>query len=170
MELVVNINEVRRLAELKENGNWKFRTYLKGQSRSKIDRIVHRLNREISSKIDCTKCGNCCKSLLPELDSEDIEIFSNGLSMKKENFVKEFLLVSPDSTNRYEFNSENDSCPFLDEKHCSNYKFRPKDCQSYPHLHNQGFISRTIGVINNTHVCPIVFNVVETLKIEIGFR
>ena len=55
-------------------------------------------------------------------------------------------------------------CPFLENNICSQYKYRPKDCRSYPHLHKEDFVFRLIGVIDNYSICPIVFNVYELLK------
>ena len=170
MNLITDLEEVYRLATLKENENMSFRQYLKGQSSTRIDRIVYRLNKAISKEIDCTKCANCCKSQLPVLDSNDIDNFIEGINITRDEFIREFLVVSSDFVSEYEFNVENELCPFLREKKCSNYTYRPKNCQSYPHLNKDRFISRTFTVINNTFICPIVFNVVEALKIEIGFR
>lgn len=169
MSLIENLKSIQRLATQKENENWRFRRYLKGQKSAEIDQIVQRLNREISIKIDCKKCGNCCKSQYPGFNSEEIKVFSNGLNMERSKFVREFLKPSSFKPNIYEFKIESDPCPFFEENLCSNYDYRPKDCRSYPHLDKVGFISRTISVISNTFICPIVYNVVESLKTEIGF-
>jgi Fe-S-cluster containining protein len=67
-------------------------------------------------------------------------------------------------SDRYTFNTN--PCPFLKGNNCTIHNFRPDDCRSYPHLHKKNFISRTIGVIKNCSVCPIVFNVYENLKNE----
>ena len=47
---------------------------------------------------------------------------------------------------------------------------RPADCASYPNLHKDGFLSRLVFVLNSYAVCPIVFNVYEHLKDEMGFQ
>ena len=74
-------------------------------------------------------------------------------------------LVETDTDGEYHFNTL--PCPFLKNNLCSVYNFRPNDCRSYPHLHKKNFVSRTMSVVNNTSICPIVFNVYEELKSEI---
>jgi Fe-S-cluster containining protein len=60
-------------------------------------------------------------------------------------------------------------CPFLKDNRCSVYEERPADCKSYPYLYEPAFASRTIGMIERTSTCPIVFEVMEELKRETGF-
>jgi len=50
---------------------------------------------------------------------------------------------------------------------CSQYKYCPDNCRSYPHLHKNDFVSRLINVIENIAICPIVFDVYEALKEEV---
>jgi Fe-S-cluster containining protein len=73
-----------------------------------------------------------------------------------------------DPSGRFEFNKV--PCPFLADNQCTNYAYRPENCRSYPHLHKKDFVSRLFGVIDNYEICPIVFHVVEQLKIELGFH
>ncbi len=53
MELVIDINEIEKLAAERKDGNWRFRTFLKGFYMEKLDAIVHRLYEEVVSQIDC---------------------------------------------------------------------------------------------------------------------
>lgn len=57
----LNLKKIGKFGEQRLDENLEFRTVLKGQDPDEIDRIVHQLNWNISSQIDCTKCGNCCK-------------------------------------------------------------------------------------------------------------
>ncbi len=41
---------------------------------------------------------------------------------------------------------------------------RPEVCRSYPHLHKDNINHRLLNFINNTFVCPIVYNIMEDLK------
>jgi Fe-S-cluster containining protein len=54
-------------------------------------------------------------------------------------------------------------CPLLEGNLCRVYDTRPTSCREYPHLHND-FRASSISRINNTFICPIVFNVVEEMK------
>ncbi|MEA1965613.1 MAG: YkgJ family cysteine cluster protein [Candidatus Aerophobetes bacterium] len=164
MIIETDINEIRRIAKLKEDENWEFRSFLKGCDWGKIDVIVHKLYRNISSKIDCKTCGNCCKKVLPVLNQKDVEKLANGLKLSVDAF-KDKYIVERENNEGITFNKK--PCPFLNNNLCTQYKYRPEDCRSYPHLHKKDFSSRLINVIENTSICPIVFNVYEALKEEV---
>jgi uncharacterized protein len=65
---------------------------------------------------------------------------------------------------------KNSLCPFLLDKKCTVYESRHDNCRDYPYLHEPEFTSRTWGMIERTFTCPIVYNVMEELKKELGFR
>ncbi len=131
----------------------------------KLDAIVHRINDEISSQIDCTQCGNCCKHVTPILDDDDISRFAVGLKISADELREKYLSQDKDDPTDYTFNDL--PCPFLLDNICTNYEFRPKSCASYPHLHKDEFVFRLWGVVENYSFCPIVFNVYEKLKDEL---
>ena len=164
MKIEIDTNKIRRLAKQKEDENYKFRSFLKDCDMGGIDVIVQRLYRTLSSKIDCKTCGNCCKKVLPVLNKKDIKRLANGLKISVDVF-KDKYLVKRDNNEGITFNKK--PCPFLNNNICSQYKYRPEDCRSYPHLHKKYFVSRLINVIENTSICPIVFNVYEALKEEV---
>ncbi len=60
-------------------------------------------------------------------------------------------------------------CPFLKENRCSVYEDRPADCSGYPYLYKPDFVFRTMGMIERTFTCPIVYEVMEHLKQSLGF-
>jgi len=159
-----DINKIRRLAKQKEGENYKFRSFLKGCDQGEIDVIVQRLCRAVSSKIDCKICGNCCKEVLPVLNKRDVKRLSNELKISVDVF-KEKYLIKRENNEGITFNKK--PCPFLNNNICSQYKYRPENCRSYPHLYKKYFISRLINVIENTSICLIVFNVYEALKEEV---
>ena len=61
-------------------------------------------------------------------------------------------------------------CPFLDGNLCTIYDDRPKDCRDFPHLHKRDMRSRSIALIENAELCPIVFNTLQRLKMRLGWR
>lgn len=164
MKLETDLRKIEKIAKKKDDENWAFRTYLKGNWGRDIDPIVHRLYEEVSAQIDCTTCGNCCKGMSPVLSAKDIEVFSEGLGMPVSQFKPLYLTVDMGDTI---FNQT--PCPFLKDNKCRNYEHRPAACQSYPHLHKEDFTTRLFGVLNYA-ICPIVFNVYEQLKDEVWNR
>ncbi len=163
--LELDLKKIERLGKIREYENVRFRSFLKGFDDKKIDPIVHRLNEEISAQIDCTECGNCCKVLRSRIAEHDIERLAGGLGISRSQVIERYLELYDN-----ELYIEQIPCPFLKDNKCTVYEYRPDDCRSYPHLHKPHFISRLWSVIDNYSICPIVFNVVERLKDELGFR
>ena len=161
----IEIDKIEKLGRLRENENFEFRAYLKGQDPDKIDNIVHRLNCEISNQIDCTSCGNCCVKLKPCVTDQDIERLSQRLHITPQQIKDGYTEI--DEGEQY---FRNLPCSFLKEKKCTVYSDRPEDCSSFPHLHKKNFTSSLLGVIENYSICPIVFNVFENLKTELNYR
>ena len=161
----IEIEKIEELGRLRENENFEFRAYLKGQDPDKIDKIVHRLNYEISNQIDCTTCGNCCIKLKPCITDQDIESLSKRLNLRPQQIKLNYIEID-DGEQYFKYLP----CSFLKEKKCTVYNDRPEDCRSFPHLHKKGFTSRLWGVIENYSICPIVFHVFEKLKTELNYK
>ena len=164
--LELNINKIRRISEEKEEENYEFRVFLKGQDSNEVDAIVHELNKEITSQIDCTKCGNCCISLRPCVDDSEIKRLAKLDGISVAGFKSKFIGEDDFDHTKY---LKDIPCKYLAGKTCSIYPERPEDCRSYPHTHKSHFTSRTLGMIENYGICPIVFNVFEQLKEELDF-
>jgi len=168
MKVETDLKKIKETAEKKEDENWEFRSFLKGYDIEveELDSIVHGLLEEVYKEIDCTACGNCCRTISPVLEQEDIEKLTLGLGISPENFRERFLIKDDENYSEgFIFNKK--PCPFLKGNLCSHYELRPEDCRSFPHLHKEEFVFRLIGVIENYAVCPIVFNVYEQLKAEL---
>ncbi len=164
-DLELDLPTIANLAEEREDENYSFRAFLKGQDTEEIDRIVHRLNQNISDQIDCTKCGNCCAKLSPTIKSDDISRIAVRLEMNAEEVEEKYV-----EKDQWDQHFKHLPCSFLKDKKCTIYEDRPDDCRSFPHLHKPNFTSRLFGVLQNYSICPIVFNVVERLKAEVGYR
>ena len=67
-------SDLEKLAEEKEDENWKFRGFLKfydEMSDEEIDSLVFKIADEVSTAIDCTHCGRCCSKLTPICSEHD---------------------------------------------------------------------------------------------------
>ena len=170
MKVEIDLNKIASLGEINEKENIRFRSYLKNLDIriDELDKLVHSINDDVTRQIDCTECANCCKSKRPVLDTADIIKFAEGLNLTSEEFAKNSCSLSESEKDKYNFSHL--PCPFLKDNKCTNYNYRPVDCQSYPHLQKNEFIFRLWGVIDNYSICPIVFNVFETLKVELWNR
>jgi Fe-S-cluster containining protein len=169
MEIEKDLNIIKRNSEIREEENFEFRSFLKGQDSDEIDKIVHKLYEEVLEHIDCTKCANCCIELETCFQIEEIDRLTKSLNIDKDQFI--IQSTKPDEfgdKDKFYLNSQ--PCQFLTDKKCTIYELRPEECNSYPYLHKDNFISRLFGVIDNYAICPIVYNVYELLKKEMNFE
>ncbi len=149
----------------KEEENDYFLRSLKSLDNRELDVIVHGLNARVSAGIDCTACGNCCKSLVINVAQNEIEPLATHLQLSieatKEKYIEEsqqgncFINTIP--------------CHFLSDNKCTIYEHRFAECRDFPHLHKPGFKARLAGTLMHYGRCPIIYNVIEELKIELGF-
>lgn len=170
MKLQTDPKVVAKLAADREDENWRFRSFLKGVDLDieERDAIVHRHYEEVSSKIDCCACGNCCREMLPVLSTSDVARLAAGLNLSEAETIDRFLVPQEEEegeTGTLTFNKK--PCPLLSGNRCGAYASRPDNCRSFPHLHKEGFVFRLIQVMENCSICPIVFNVFERLKDEL---
>ncbi|RLE45720.1 YkgJ family cysteine cluster protein [Candidatus Woesearchaeota archaeon] len=144
--------------KLKEKENMRFWRFLKTDEldQKRFKKIV----KEVEKKIDCTKCGNCCKEMSPVLTLEDIERISKKLKISKGDFLKKYTERNEDKDIVFKL-----PCPFLQNNKCSIYEIRPKECKEFPHL-DKDISFRCHQFFSNAEICPIVFNVLENAKEE----
>jgi len=164
--MLLDLKEIEYLGIRREDENFEFRSFLKCQDIDKVDKIVHELNKYYSSKIDCTKCGNCCIALEPVINKNDLNHLSKGLKISITKVKEKYTKIDEDGDMIF----KHKPCVFLENKKCKIYSSRPSDCKSYPHLHKNEFTARLFGVIHNYSICPIVFNVYEDLKTKLNFK
>ncbi len=125
-----------------------------------MDVIVHQLHEDISEKIDCLSCANCCRSLGPAIYDKDIERMAKALRIKPSEVVSSYLRVDEDGD--YVFRSM--PCPFLmPDNYCSIYDSRPKACREYPHTDRKNFEQIYKLTVKNTATCPIAYEVLSEL-------
>jgi hypothetical protein len=91
MEL--NLKKIKKLSEKHNDENWQFRSFLLccNISSKIVDKMVHRIYKEVASEIDCTKCGNCCKEMSPCFELEEMEDLSHSLGISMKDFEKKYL-------------------------------------------------------------------------------
>ncbi len=135
--------------------------YKKNKKRlGKMDTIVQQLHDEVSEKIDCLTCANCCRSLGPAIYDKDIERMAKALRIKPSEVVSSYLRIDEDGD--YVFKSM--PCPFLmNDNYCSIYESRPKACREYPHTDRKNFEQIYKLTVKNASTCPIAYEVLYKL-------
>jgi Fe-S-cluster containining protein len=164
-DIETDLSRIEQLAALREDENFRFRSYLKGKDSDQVDRIVHGLHREITEQIDCTLCGNCCSQLQANIDRKDIAVLAQIENMTPEMFESNFCEEDFDETLLNMM-----PCRYLEGTKCRIYENRPAQCRSFPNTDKKRFTSRLLGMLRYYEICPIVFNLMERLKDEMRFR
>ena len=165
--MITDLVQIRLLGEKKRGENERLRRHMK--SRDHSDRILRRVAQGIEEQIDCTTCANCCRHVSPMLSEEDVARLASHLGMSHDEFIAKYL-DKTESDPEFPWMMRIKPCPFLKDNRCSVYEHRPGTCRGYPYLNKPDLVSRTMGMIDRTAVCPAVFEVWEELKRETGFR
>jgi len=149
----------------KEEENDHFLLFVKYMDNDTLDAIAHKTNDSVSSGIDCTLCGNCCKSLVINVTNEEVGMLADHLKMSREQ-TKEKYIEESQQGNCF---INTIPCHFLADNKCTIYEHRFTECCDFPHLHKPGFKARLSGTLMHYGRCPIIYNLIEQMKAELGF-
>jgi Fe-S-cluster containining protein len=168
---VVKPNEVRAMAQKLEEQNYKFRTFLKNRADDdELDAQFLELHRELFAGYDCCKCNNCCKSYSIILDNDEVKRISTFLGLTDSDFIVKYL-TNADAEDEKPYKFKATTCAFLnDDGRCRIQDCKPDVCAGFPYTDQPDRLSNTCGVIGNAEVCPVVFEILERLKVIYGFR
>ncbi len=151
---------------MREEENDGFRVFLSTQDGEALDEQVFLLNEIITPQIDCTQCGACCKMLMINVTPAEAEDVSAHLGITVSGFKENYI----EESQQGQMIMSAIPCHFLDDKICTVYTNRFSECREFPHLHRKNFKDRLFGTLTHYAMCPIIYNVVEELKIETGFK
>jgi Fe-S-cluster containining protein len=162
---ITDLVEIAARADEKDEENAAFMQWIRRNADGSIDELVQGLNEKVSAAVDCTQCGNCCKTLVINVTPEEAaglaETLEKTLSETKEAYIEEslqgnmFINTMP--------------CHFLTDNKCTIYSGRFTECRDFPHLHKPGFVPRLLGTLGHYGRCPIIHNVIEEVKTATGF-
>ena len=130
-----------------------------------IDNLVFGINAKVEKTIDCTVCGACCRGLMINVTKTESASVANFLKMKEADFKEKY--VEESSGGQMIMNTI--PCHFLEDSKCKIYENRFTECRDFPHLHKPNFSDRLFGTLIHYSICPIIYNVIEQLKIELNF-
>jgi uncharacterized protein len=166
--MITDLVQIRRLEQQQRGENAKFRAYLKNHRHS--DRRLRRFGEEIEAEIDCTACANCCRVTEVGITERDIEKLAKFVGVSEAEFVEQFTAL--DNSGAIILKRNERGCVFLEGNLCGVYEARPQICANFPHVvRGTGSIaSRMWEFLDRVGYCPIVYNWMETVKEDIGFR
>jgi uncharacterized protein len=166
--MLTDLVQIRRLEQQQRGENSRFRAYLKSHRHS--DRRLRRFGEEIEAEIDCTQCANCCRVTEVGITAKDVEKLTKFVGTSESEFVEQFTAV--DGSGAMILKRNEGGCVFLEGNLCSVYDARPHNCANFPHVvRGTGSIaSRMWEFLDRVGDCPIVYNWMEKVKDDIGFR
>jgi hypothetical protein len=152
-------NKVLAFKNKKENAT--FFRQVAAKPPGRVDEAFQNLHEEVFAEVNCLECANCCKTLGPKLNNNDIRRISGVLRIKVSEFEEKYLRLDEDQD--YVFAKM--PCAFLEEDNtCKIYEDRPRACREYPHT-DQRRIHQILDItLKNIETCPAVFEIVERLK------
>ncbi len=163
---IQDLSVIQNASAYNEEENDLFRIFLKQQNSAQVDKMVHTLNSTISAQIDCTQCGNCCRSLMINVEPAE----ANNVAAYLQILAADFKHAYIEESEQGQMVINTIPCHFLKQNKCSIYAHRFNECREFPHLHKPAFTSRLFGTFMHYGRCPIIFNVVEALKVDLSFK
>jgi Fe-S-cluster containining protein len=139
--------------------NEQFRTHLEAYP-GNLDTVVQELNARIAPQVDCTSCGNCCRTLMINVTPVEAETLANQLGASLPSLKETHLEESMGG----QLIINTIPCHFLHDNKCSIYTDRFTECRDFPALHRDGFRERIFSTLMHYGRCPIVYHLIQELK------
>ena len=161
-----DLRVIAAAAEAKADEHTHFLAYIQQSEGAALDRLVQPIYERVQAAVDCTHCGNCCKTLVINITPDEVTGLATYLG-QPEASVREAWIEESLQGNCY-MNAI--PCHFLKDQKCSIYEQRFTECRDFPHLHKPGFRERLLGTLGHYGRCPIIYNVIEAVKEQCGFK
>lgn len=158
---MVHPDKVQEEARMKENENFRFRSFLKKYGKeAEIDRQFAQLHQELFADYDCSKCRNCCKMYRGCIPEEDFERDASHLGITREQFVDFFLEEYEDG-----YQTKHMPCDFLlADGSCRLGDCRPDSCKKFPYTDQPERLANMLSMLDAASVCPVMYEIFEQLK------
>lgn len=146
----------------------RFLTKLEKNAPGGLDQKIAVLEKEVWQEIDCLSCANCCKTMTPTFNYQDIKRISAHFNMTMEEFQQKWL--HRERGGDRDWLNKKEPCQFLNHKDnkCSIYEVRPADCAGFPHL-SKRFSDYSHVHKQNVEYCPATHRLVEKMMKRVGF-
>lgn len=170
-QLITDLQKIRRVARRNSQRNKDFGNFLNEVYSQQVLagtdeewlQFFKQQQREIAEQIDCLQCANCCQRLDIVIVQEDIFCLSEGIGISIENFIHQYVQRKRYFDGEDEYELREKPCPFLNNRECLYYQFRPQICRRYPEDYTS-FFSWLFVMFVNYEICPIIFNLFEQIK------
>jgi Fe-S-cluster containining protein len=161
MNLQQEIQQLEARADHKEDDHKQLKKKIKGMKVYDVNALMHAAHDEAFAQTDCLACGNCCKSIPPLLENDDVRRIAKHLKMPIPEFRKKYMTRDEDGDPVF----NKTPCRFLgSDNKCSIYEIRPRACAEYPFT-NYNNTKNVFGmVVLNASICPAVSKVLDIME------
>jgi len=168
---MITPTEVKVQAQKLEEQNYKFRTFLRNRADDdELDAQFLALHKELFAGYDCCKCTNCCKTYDITLTDDEVRRIAVYLEMTESDFAAEYL-TDADADDERPHKFKLNPCSFLNgDGRCRIQSCKPDICNGFPYTDQPDRLSSMYSIIEHAEVCPVVFEILERLKMMYGFR
>lgn len=169
-----DLNRIATITAGQRDDNEAFRYYVDtmwerdGRSDSALDALVESVAAEVSAQVDCTACGNCCRSLQVGLVPGDVPRLADALLIPPERVLERYVARRDGPPDQEWGVFRHTPCAFLRGRTCVVYAHRPQACRAYPAF-TPDFRWLMKPIMAGAGQCPIIFNVIERLKVRLGW-
>ena len=134
-------------------------------SDEEVDEFFRTSSKIAEEKINCLSCANCCKTISPIIEEDEIRSLSETLGITTSELFTQYVEMDEDG----DFVFKVQPCPMLNlsDNKCSIYENRPKACREYPHTNMKGIRGYLDILDKNYDFCPIVQEVVHSIDIAL---
>ena len=166
--MVIDLVQIRQLAEANEGENLEFRRYLTAHHPAH-DMLRH-IAEHVARRIDCRACANCCRETVVEVSDDDIAAIALFLDASPEEVTQ--LYTTAGRSSEPTLKQTANGCVFLAGNLCSIYAARPRPCREFPWMATTATSlgGRAASIFGRACLCPIVYNSLEEFKKLTGFH
>lgn len=174
LSIVTDLTQIGTLAAQQTGEYEAFRYYIEtmwdheSRSDAELDALVDSLTAQVLPHIDCTACANCCRSMAVGLEPDDIPVLAQTLGLPPAEIVTRYVDQECAPAGEAWGVFRQSPCPMLDGSLCTVYHCRPRACRDYPFL-TPDFRWLMEPIMEGAGRCPIIFNVIERLKVALGW-
>lgn len=120
-------------------------------NRSGFDQTVAAYHKAAFERIDCLKCGACCRVAGPRFRDKDAKILAKETGMTAKEFYARYL--KDDGDGLYVLSTL--PCPFLGEGNaCAEYDKRPLSCEEFPYTDCHNVQRHLVRLGHSAMFCP----------------
>jgi len=163
----VNLRSFKQKARHTKPKMRRYLTKLEKEPPRHLDAKIAVMEKEVWAETDCLSCANCCKTMTPTYNKNDLKRISAHFNMTVDEFKKKWL--KQERAGDRDWMNKHTPCQFLnlDDNMCSIYEIRPDDCAGFPHL-SKKFKDYVHIHKQNVEYCPATFKLVEKMMERIG--